>query len=112
MATSNKETEKEKKNNIITFYSRRNSASKKKCEEVLKCSFYFYLGMMKPKDQKMTIIGKNSLLLTISKRWDHAVSCKTTLRSTRVGQESRIVRGKCEQEALFWFSWKKKGKAS
>ena len=39
----------------------------------------------------------------VSKRQGHAISCKTTWRSTRVGQESRVVKGKCEQDALLWF---------
>ena len=72
---------------------------------VLKCRFYFYLGLVRPTDQETIAIRE--IVGYSSQKEEPCYAIGATQGSTRVGQEMEGMRGKHGQEALSWLPWKK-----
>lgn len=77
---------------------------------VLKCRFYYYLGVARLTDQEMIAIEKIVILTDSKRRGYTTVQRAATRGNTRVGQEAERE-GERGQETSLWFPWKGMGEA-
>lgn len=77
---------------------------------VLKCSFYYYSGMLRPTDNEMIVI-ENTVCYSVSWGAGHVIVTQSHTGKHQDWSKGRMSEGKAWQEPLLWYPRERQGRA-